>query len=230
MPHLQGSDNFSTSEWLFLFSQHTGANIDFPLILRLLSHPDPLILQLLSHPETSSARSLKFYMYTNNAADDDVNAAQGLYAHVFIVKTKHSCYTTRVRTLVVHMHVQRMSQNVPKYLPKCSKMAIHHTNIPGLVGWFASIKCPPEWVPDRIQEFFVLLMSQNVPTKKSCMSQNLSKNVSNIVGMSQTGKRTALIIMFVILNVPWPTSPEMVQNWKNVSLEMALSALRHKFN
>ena len=84
------------------------------------------------------------------------------------------------RTSVVRIHVQWMSRDIPKYVPKCSEMAVRHTNVPGSVDLFASIGGPPEWVPDRIQGIFVLLMFRNVPKyppKKSLMSQNLSRNV-----------------------------------------------------
>ena len=91
-----------------------------------------------------------------------------------------------------------MSQHVPKYVPKCFEMAIRHTNVPGLVGQFASIDGPPEWFPDWILEIFVLLMSRNVPkcpknTKVSC--PETSQNVPNIVGMSQNWKRDSASLL-----------------------------------
>ena len=69
---LQGSGNFPTSEQLFLFSQHSVANF-------------PLILPILPHPETSQCQESKVLqtisMMMNN--NHDVNAAQGLYEHIF---------------------------------------------------------------------------------------------------------------------------------------------------
>ena len=38
--HLQGSNNFPTSEWLFLCSQYSRSGANFTLILPLLPHPE----------------------------------------------------------------------------------------------------------------------------------------------------------------------------------------------
>ena len=74
-------------------------------------------------------------------------------------------------------------------------MAVRHTNVPGSVGWFASIEGPPEWVPDRIQGIFVLLMSQNVPKKKKVSCPKTCPEMSQtLLECPKTGKGAVMAI------------------------------------